>query len=74
VGLKVALVTTEQEFRAVRRANMDFTVDGQPEAGGLAVWSLVRFTGTLAGYERAPFMLHWQKAKINPQDIPGASK
>jgi tetratricopeptide (TPR) repeat protein len=74
VGLKVALVTTEQEFRAVRRANMDFTVDGQPEAGSLAVGSLVRFTGTLASFERAPFMLHWQKAKINAQDIPGASK
>jgi tRNA A-37 threonylcarbamoyl transferase component Bud32/tetratricopeptide (TPR) repeat protein len=74
VGLKVALVTTEQEFRAVRRANMDFTVDGQPEAGSLAVGSLVRFTGTLASYERAPFTLHWQKAKINAQDIPGASK
>jgi serine/threonine-protein kinase len=74
VGLKVALVTTEQEFRTVRRANMDFNVDGQPEAGSLAVGSLVRFTGTLASFERAPFMLHWQKAKINAQDIPGVSK
>jgi tetratricopeptide (TPR) repeat protein len=74
VVLKVALVTTELEFRATRRANMDVSVAGQPEAGGLAVGSLVRITGTLAGYDRTPLMLHWQKAKINPQDVPAASK
>jgi serine/threonine protein kinase len=74
VVLKVALVTTELEFRAARRANMDVSVAGQPEAGGLAVGSLVRFTGTLAGYDRTPLMLHWQKAKINAQDFPAAGK
>jgi tetratricopeptide (TPR) repeat protein len=74
VVLKVALVTTELEFRAVRRANMDVSVAGQPEAGSLAVGSLVRFTGTLADYDRAPLMLRWQKARINPQDAPAASK
>lgn len=74
VVLKVALVTTELEFRSVRRANMDASVAGQPEAGALAVGSLVRFTGTLAGFDRGPLMLHWQKAKINPKDVPAASK
>jgi hypothetical protein len=34
----------------------------------------VRFTGTLAGYDRTPLMLHWQKAKINAQDFPAAGK
>jgi eukaryotic-like serine/threonine-protein kinase len=70
VVLKVALVTTELEFRAARRANMEVTVPGQPEAGGLAVGSLVRFTGTLSDYDRTPLMLRWQKAKINPKDLP----
>ena len=74
VVLKVALVTTELEFRAARRANMDASVAGQPEAATLAVGSLVRFTGTLAGYDRTPLMLHWQKARINPQDVPAARK
>jgi serine/threonine-protein kinase len=74
VVLKVALVTTELEFRAARRPNMDVSVAGQPEAAGLPVGSLVRFTGTLAGYDRTPFMLHWQKARINPRDFPAASK
>jgi serine/threonine-protein kinase len=74
VVLNVALVTTELEFRAARRANMDVNVAGQPEAATLQVGSLVRFTGTLAGYDRTPLMLHWQKARINPQDLPAASK
>jgi len=74
VVLKVALVTTELEFRAARRANMDVSVAGQPEAATLQVGSLVRFTGTLSGYDRTPLMLHWQKARINPHDIPAASK
>jgi serine/threonine-protein kinase len=74
VVLKVALVTTELEFRTARRANMDVTVAGQPEAGGLAVGSFVRVTGSLASYDRTPLMLHWVKAKINPQDMPGAGK
>jgi len=74
VVLNVALVTTELEFRAARRANMDVSVAGQPEAATLTVGSLVRFTGTLTGYDRTPLMLHWQKARINPQDIPAASK
>jgi eukaryotic-like serine/threonine-protein kinase len=74
VVLKVALVTTELEFRTARRANMDVSVSGQPEAGGLAVGSLVRVTGTLASYDRTPLTLHWVKAKVNPQDVPGAGK
>jgi len=72
--LKMALVTTELEFGAGRRANMDVSVAGQPEAATLAVRSLVRFTGTLAGYDRTPLILHWQKARINPRDIPATNK
>jgi hypothetical protein len=51
---------------------MDVSVAGQPEAATPAVGSLVRFTGTLAGYDRTPLMLHWQKARINPKDSPAA--
>jgi hypothetical protein len=53
---------------------MDVSVAGQPEAATLAVGRLVRFSGTLAGYDRTPLMLHWQKARINPQDVPAPSK
>ena len=74
VVLKVALVTSELEFRAARRANMEVSVSGQPEAASITVGSLVRFTGTLAGYDHSPFMLHWQKGRINPRDLPAAGK
>jgi eukaryotic-like serine/threonine-protein kinase len=72
VILKVALVTTELEFHSARKANMDVSVAGQPEAGDLPVGRLVRFTGTLGDYDRSPLMLRWQKAKINSQDIPAS--
>jgi len=72
VVMKVALVTSPDEFRTARRANMDVTVVGQPEAGDIAVGKLVRFTGALTDYDRSPLMLRWQKAKINPQDIPSS--
>jgi len=74
VVLKVALVTTELEFHSARRANMDVSVVGQPEAGDIPVGKLVRFTGSLSDYDRSPLMLRWQKAKINLQDIPSAGK
>lgn len=74
IVLKVALVTSEQDFSAARKANMDASVGGQPEAGNLTVGSLVRFTGTLASYDQTPLMLHWQKARVNPQDVPATNK
>ena len=30
----------------------------------------MRFTGTLVGYTQTPFLLTWDKAKINPEDLP----
>jgi hypothetical protein len=30
----------------------------------------VRFTGTLSGYTPTPFMLTWDAAKVNAEDIP----
>ena len=32
--------------------------------------AVVRFTGTLTGYTQNPFMLTWEKAKINAEDLP----
>ena len=31
---------------------------------------MVRFTGTLVGYTQNPFLLTWDKAKINAEDLP----
>jgi hypothetical protein len=70
VQLKVAFVTSDAEFDSKNTADMDVKVVGQPDAGRLEKDNPVRFTGTLASYDPDPFMLHWDKAKVNTEDIP----
>ncbi len=71
VQLKVAFVTSDAEFDAKTTPDMDVKVVGQPEAAKLEKDNPVRFTGTLTSYDPDPaFMLHWDKAKVNPEDIP----
>ena len=69
--LKVAFVTSDAEFQAATTPNMDVMVVGQPEAAKLEKDNPVRFTGTLTSFDPDPaFMLHWDKAKVNAEDIP----
>jgi tetratricopeptide (TPR) repeat protein len=71
VQLKVAFVTSDAEFDAKNTPDMDVKVVGQPEASKLEKDNPVRFTGTLVSYDPDPnFMLHWDKAKVNAEDIP----
>src|SRR6266403_1054801 len=71
VQLKVAFVTSDAEFDAKTTPDMDVKVVGQPEAAKLEKDNPVRFTGTLVAYDPEPnFMLHWDKAKVNAEDIP----
>ena len=71
VQLKVAFVTSDAEFDAKTTPDMDVKVVGQPDAAKLEKGNPVRFTGTLAAYDPDPnFMLHWDKAKVNAEDIP----
>jgi len=71
VQLKVAFVTSDAEFDAKNTPDMDVKVVGQPEASKLEKDNPVRFTGTLVAYDPDPnFMLHWDKAKVNAEDIP----
>jgi tetratricopeptide (TPR) repeat protein len=71
--LKVAFVTSDAEFEAATTPNMDVKVAGQPEAAKLEKDNPVRFTGTLETYDPDPaFMLHWDKAKVNAEDLPKA--
>jgi tetratricopeptide (TPR) repeat protein len=71
VSLKEAFVTNEAEFQAATTANMDIKLTGQPEAAKLEKGNPVRFTGTLAAYDPDPaFMLHWEKATVNAEDLP----
>ncbi|HXP68503.1 MAG TPA: hypothetical protein VOA88_04410 [Candidatus Dormibacteraeota bacterium] len=71
VQLKLYTGATPEEIQAATTANLDVKVVGQPEASRLEKEQGVRFSGTLLGYDPDPnFMLHWDKAKINPEDIP----
>ena len=71
IELKVAFVTSDAEFDAATVPNMDVKVIGQPDVSRVEKDSAVHFTGTLVSYDPDPaFMLHWDKAKVNEEDIP----
>jgi tetratricopeptide (TPR) repeat protein len=70
VTLKVFRGNTPEEIEAATAANMEVKVEGQPEAKKLEKDAVVRFTGTLTGYTQNPFLLTWEKAKINMEDLP----
>jgi hypothetical protein len=74
--LKTAFVTSDAEFEAASTPNMDVIIKkaDQPEAAKLEKGNPVRFTGTLESYDPDPaFMLHWDKAKVNAEDVPKAT-
>jgi hypothetical protein len=71
IELKVAFVTSDAEFDAATVPNMDVKVAGQPEVSRVEKDSAIHFTGTLTSYDPDPaFMLHWEKGKVNDEDIP----
>jgi tetratricopeptide (TPR) repeat protein len=70
VVLKLFIGATSEETEAGTTANMEVKLEGQPEAKRIQSGDAVRFAATLAGYDPDPFMLHWDKAKVNPEDIP----
>ena len=75
IELKTAFVTSDAEFEAATTPNMDVVIKkaDQPEAAKLEKGNPVRFTGTLETYDPDPaFMLHWDKAKVNAEDLPKA--
>jgi tetratricopeptide (TPR) repeat protein len=70
IALKVAFVTSDAEFDSKTTPDMDVKIVGQPEAARLEKDNPVRFTATLTTYDPDPFMLHWDKGKVNTEDIP----
>jgi hypothetical protein len=75
VTLKIAFVTSQADFEAATVPNMEVKVAGQPGVEKLEKDSAPRFTGTLVSYDPDPaFMLHWEKAKVNDEDMPKEEK
>jgi len=71
VELMLYTGATPEDIQAATTANLDVKVVGQPEASRIEKDDGVRFSGTLSSYDTEPaFMLHWDKAKVNPEDIP----
>jgi tetratricopeptide (TPR) repeat protein len=70
VTLKVGFVTSDAEFEAKTTPDMEVKIVGQPEAARLEKDNPVRFTATLESYTPDPFMLHFDKGKVNAEDIP----
>jgi len=70
VTLKLFTGATSEEIEVGTTANLEVRIEGQPEARRIKKDDLLRFTGTLADYTPDPFLLRWEKAKANPEDIP----
>jgi hypothetical protein len=60
----------QKEIDAATDPNMEIKIAMQPEAGRVKKGDQFRFTGTLVTYTQNPFLLTWDKAKINPEDLP----
>jgi len=60
----------QDEMQNATTANMEVKVLGQPESARLAKDDPITFQGTVASYDAQPFMLHWDKCKVDPSIIP----
>jgi tetratricopeptide (TPR) repeat protein len=67
---KVYTGASEEDMEKAATANMEVRVVGQPDTARLQKEDGIRFSGTLAGYDPEPFMLHWDKVKVDPKSIP----
>jgi tetratricopeptide (TPR) repeat protein len=88
VDFLVYFGATQQDVEAATTANMDVKVwtAANPAGGGAAdippqpdVVRLqkddpIRFSGTLVSYDPTPFLLHWDKVKVDPTIIPDKGK
>ena len=68
--LKLYNGTTQDEIEKATTPNMEVKVEGQPDAKRVQKDDPVRFSAVLMAYDPDPFLLHWEKGKINPEDIP----
>jgi tetratricopeptide (TPR) repeat protein len=70
--LHVFRAATQEAMQAATAPNMEVHIVMQPDAKRVMKDDFVRFTGTLNGYQQTPFMLTWDNAKINMEDLAPA--
>jgi hypothetical protein len=77
ITMKLAFVTSDAEFDAATTPDMEVKIKttDQPDAAKMEKDGFMRFTGTLETYDPDPaFLLHWDKAKVNEEDLPKPGK
>lgn len=76
--LDVFRAATQEAMQAATAPNMQVHIASQPDVKRIMKDDFVRFTGTLSAYTQNPFMLTWDNAKVNPEDLepdkPAAKK
>jgi tetratricopeptide (TPR) repeat protein len=72
VIMRVYTGADEKEVQDATVANMEVKITEQPEAARVKKDDAVRFSGALARFAPDPFLIHWEKGKVNPEDIPEA--
>ncbi|MGC2720509.1 MAG: hypothetical protein WA209_13050 [Candidatus Acidiferrales bacterium] len=74
VEMHIFTGATSEEITAATAPNLDVKFVGQPEVSRFKKDDEIVFDGTLVGYDPTPFMLHFDKAKVDPKIIPAEEK
>jgi len=74
IVLHLCTGSTPEETEACKAPNMEVKIADQPDAKRVQPEDDLRFDATLVGYDPNPFMLHWEKGKVNPEDIPAPNE
>lgn len=74
IVLHVCMGATADETEACKTPDMEVKIADQPDAKRVQPDDGLRFDATLVGYDQNPFMLHWEKGKVNPEDIPAPNE
>lgn len=74
ITLHLCMGATADETENCKAADMDVKITDQPDAKRVQPDDGLRFDATLVGYDQNPFMLHWEKGKVNPEDIPAPNE
>ena len=74
ITLHLCTGATPDETENCKTPDMEVKITDQPDAKRVQPDDGLRFDATLVGYDQNPFMLHWEKGKVNPEDIPAPNE
>jgi tetratricopeptide (TPR) repeat protein len=69
-AFKLYTGASQEEMDAATDPNSLINITDQPEVKRFEKGDYFRYTGTLVSYDPQPLLVHWDKAKINREDIP----